>query len=153
MYTRWTVTAAPWCALTRPQRSPRTSTTCKKCAIWIMLCKALFQYILARLSKYFRCLRFSSPRAGKTPPGAQKAVPNLILGSPRTLGEIWQEIVIASRIPPRPYSTEACHSGAAGVCEQVMRFMTAVTKIASHQQDGSDAFLGFVMHTRLLSGA
>ena len=62
-------------------------------------------------------------------------------------------IVIASRIPPRPYSTEACHSGAACVGEQVMRFMTAVTKIASHQQDGSDAFLGFVMHTRLLSGA
>ena len=64
----------------------------------------------------------------------------------------WQ-IVIASRIPPRPYSTEACHSGTSCVGEQVMRFMTVVTKIASHQQDGSDDFLGFVMHTRLLSGA
>ena len=30
------------------------------------------------------------------------------------------EIVIASHIPPRPYSTEACHSGAAFVGEQVM---------------------------------
>ena len=29
-------------------------------------------------------------------------------------------IVIASRIPPRPYSTEACHSGAACVGEQIM---------------------------------
>ena len=30
------------------------------------------------------------------------------------------EIVIASRIPPRPYSTEACHSEAACVGEQIM---------------------------------
>ena len=37
---------------------------------------------LAWLSKFFVFLRFSSPRAVKTPPGAQKGAPNPKLGSP-----------------------------------------------------------------------
>ena len=51
------------------------------------------------------------------------------------------EIVIASRIPPRPYSTEACHSGLHVWVNKsctVGRLMMAVTKIATHQQSGSD---------------
>ena len=59
---------------------------------------------------------------------------------------IWV-IVIASRITPRPYSTvqrlvtQGLRAWVNRSCT-VKSFMTAVTKVASHRQDGSDSDLG-----------